>query len=205
MVPEPRPNLQAGSMPAPLKPTSYPTPARLSSLPTKEPSVAPEKPAKKVESAGAQQPASPVVSLAGRHGVSAELRLERFLQSAREASAVPTGSSARSQPSLVQEVSPEQSGNALSASGFRVGIESVSHPGGSAQTHMDVVLTAEAAAPQTLPTEADLTALQGVWLRDPNSRIGVGFTDEELAFRAKWGWAAFNTALRSAFEQANAQ
>lgn len=108
-------------------------------------------------------------------------------------------------PFLPEAVDPYLPGHSISASGQRVFIESIQFLPQANQHALDVAIIPEAdssplAAPIDNPISPRTTPRPS---RSINPRIGVGFTEEELAFRAKWGWAAHNAALRAAFEEAN--
>ncbi len=87
----------------------------------------------------------------------------------------------------------------ISANGQRVFVENAELLSDGSQVALDLVMVPEPNTPalsspasdrgSTLPLKTDLM----------NLRIGQGFTPEELAFRARWGWAGHDAALRAAF------
>lgn len=99
---------------------------------------------------------------------------------------------AREQSPQVAELDPSLPGHSVSGSGLTVYLERSYLPTSGAGVEMDVGI---------LPDGQEGPA---AWGNDDFSRFGRGFTEEELAFRAKWGWAAHDAALRLAFATANA-
>lgn len=110
-------------------------------------------------------------------------------------------------PAAEEPVDPYLLGHSISANGQHVFIESYQMQPANGQNALNVAIVPE---PETVtPTESIPTLPQAQSRLDSsislsrNPRLGVGFTDEELAFRAKWGWAAHDAVLRAAFEEAN--
>lgn len=89
------------------------------------------------------------------------------------------------------EIDPTLPGHSVSGSGYNIGVERTLILPGGTQISTDVVITPDVSA-----------AVAPAW-SDAYNRIGQGFTEEELIFRAKWGWAAHDAALRLAFATAN--
>jgi hypothetical protein len=110
----------------------------------------------------------------------------------------------RSQTPAAEElVDPYLLGHSISANGQHVFIESYQMQPANGQNALNVAIVPE---PETVtpPESPQAHALLGSSISlSRNPRLGVGFTDEELAFRAKWGWAAHDAVLRAAFEEAN--
>jgi hypothetical protein len=97
-----------------------------------------------------------------------------------------------------QQATPEESlnpylpGHSISSNGQRVFIETTRVIPESGQNELGAALVPD---PESSPSAAFSANSRSLY-----ARIGRGFTPEELAFRAKWGWAAHNAALRAAFE-----
>lgn len=112
-------------------------------------------------------------------------------------------------PAAEEPVDPYLPGHSISANGQRVFIESYQMQPANGHNALNVAIVPE----PEIATQADSTPaspqiqsrLDSSISLSRNPRLGVGFTDEELAFRAKWGWAAHDAALRAAFEEANRQ
>ncbi len=95
----------------------------------------------------------------------------------------------------VVEVDPALPGHTISGSGLSVQVERSYPPSGGTGTgaELDVLIT---------PAVGGAASQAPLWT-EAYSRVGRGFTEEERLFRAKWGWAAYDAALRLAFSAAS--
>ncbi len=108
-------------------------------------------------------------------------------------------------PSPVEAVDPYLPGHSIASNGQRVFIETSRVIPESGQNEFGAVLVPDPESSSSSHPESSpaLSSASPAASRSLYSRIGVGFTPEELAFRAKWGWAAHNAVLRAAFEEAD--
>lgn len=113
-------------------------------------------------------------------------------------------STRRAHPASPELVDPSLPGHSVAAHGQRVWVEGAHITPATGQSAIAVAIIPDTAsssvAPAPVPSPATGMLTKAQILQ---SRIGIGFTDEELAFRAKWGWAAHHAALREAFTAAD--